>query len=156
MFGFAASLTEPAASPARGVCSGKSRRIGNGGPDTRDPRNKDLRVRTASSAVGPEALRQRASLVSKRNFPSGFERKAISIFVWPACVLVQTGPAPIYWTPDGQKLAAMRPVGPLRPHRKVTPGSAGVTHSQEFSCQKNWLSPRPPTNGGSRFLKKVS
>jgi hypothetical protein len=69
---------------------------------------------------------------------------------------VQTGPAPIYWTPDGQKLAAMRPVGPLRPHRKVIPGSAGATNSQEFSCQKNWLSPRPPTNGGSRFLKKVS
>ena len=113
-------------------------------------------MRTASSAVGPEALRQRTSLVSKRKSPSGFERKAISISVWPACVPVQTGPAPIPRTSDGILRAAMRPVGPLRPHRKVIPGLAGLTNSQEFSCQKNWLSPRPPTNGASRFLKKVS
>jgi hypothetical protein len=105
-------------------------------------------VRTASSAVCPEALRQRASLVSKRNFPSGFERKAISLSVWPACALVQTGPAPIYWTPDGQKLAAMRPVGPLRPHRKVTPGSAGVTTVRSFHVKRiGYLRGLPRTAG---------
>jgi hypothetical protein len=73
--------------------------------------------------------------------PSGFESKATHLQVW---------------TSDGQKLAAMRP---------VDPGSAGVTHDvdcsavaheKEFSCRKNWLFPRPPTNGASRFSKKVS
>jgi hypothetical protein len=37
MFGFAASLTELAASPAQGVCSGKSRRVGNRGPSNPGP-----------------------------------------------------------------------------------------------------------------------
>src|SRR5258708_28660464 len=64
--------------------------------------------------------------------------------------------APIFGNSDGLKLAAMRPVGPGQsgPAQKGDPGRAGVTH-KEFSCRKNWLFPRPPTNGGTRFIEKV-
>jgi hypothetical protein len=37
---------------------------------------------------------------------------------------------------------------------KDDPGLAGFAQ-KEFSCQKNWLFPRAPMNGGSRYLKKV-
>ncbi len=110
-------------------------------------------MRTASSAVCPGSSRQRvtrnsSSLERQRthfavghsgsagNRPSAFEQLAASLQVSRSCVPVLPGPAPLFRTYLGQKLAAMRP--------------------KEFSCRKNWLSPRPPTNAGSRFSKKVS
>jgi hypothetical protein len=39
--------------------------------------------------------------------------------------------------------------------QKDDPGRAGLAQ-KEFSCLKNWLSPRAHMNGASQFLKKVS
>ncbi len=124
-------------------------------------------MRTASSADRPASFRRRTSLVRLRNHllsgsdllganPSGFERQATSLQVWPACPGFNRDGA-FFWNSDGLKLAAMRPAGPGQAGsaQKGDPGYAVVTH-KEFSCRKNWLSPRPPTNGGSRFSKKVS
>ena len=125
-------------------------------------------MRTASSAVRPGSTRRRTSLERLRNhlvsgpgvagiIPSGFERQATSLRVWPTCVPAVPGQAPISWTSDGQKPAAMRPVNPGETGiaQKGGSGVAAATY-KEFSCRKNWLSPRPPTNGGSRFSKKGS
>src|SRR6202011_1287716 len=109
------------------------------------------RVRTASSVVCLAVSRQRINrssenLASQRIVFDGsglsganasrFERRTVSQHVCSTWVRVYPGPAPLFRAAGGQKLAAMRP--------------------KEFSCRKNWLSPRPPTNEGSRFSKKVS
>src|SRR6267154_3960435 len=160
MSGFAASSTDLAASAVRRLCFSGAHRKRNCNVDPGSAgiaRKKDFRVRTASSADRPASFRRRTSLERLRNFlPSGFERQATALLVWPR-VPVSTGMAPIFGNSDGLKLAAMRPVGPGQsgPAQKGDPGRAGVTH-KEFSCRKNWLFPRPPTNGGLRFLKKVS
>src|SRR2546427_2707244 len=120
---------------------------------------KDFRVRTASSADRPARFRRRTSLDRLRNVssdggrnaanPSGFERQAISLQVWPTCIPASPGAAPIFGNSDGHKLAAMRPVGPGQAGaaQKGDHDQVGVTH-KEFSCRKNWLFPRPPTNRG--------
>jgi hypothetical protein len=119
---------------------------------------KDFRVRTASSADRPAFFRRRTSLVRlRKSFPSGFERQATSLQVWPTCSGFNRDGAPIFGNSDGHKLAAMRPVGlgQAGTAQKGDSGRAGITH-KEFSSRKNWLFPRPPTNGGSRFSKKAS
>ncbi len=129
---------------------------------------KDFSVRTASFADRPARFRRRTSLDRLRNHfvsgpdlvvadPSGFERQATFLQVWPTCFPALPGAAPNFGNSDGQKLAAMRPVGPGQAGaaQKGDSGHAGITH-KEFSCPKNWLFPRPPTNGGSRFSKKAS
>src|SRR5258706_2418871 len=110
-------------------------------------------VRTAPAAACPGDSRQpvtrnSSSLERQRTHvvvgnpgtagdrPSAFEHRAASLQVSQTCAPVRSGKAPLFRTHLGQELAAMRP--------------------KERSCRKNWLSPRPPTNAGARFSKKVS
>src|SRR5213075_1159835 len=66
---------------------------------------KDFRVRTASSADRPLRFRRRTSLERlRKSLPSGFERQATSLRVWPTCVPALPGAAPIIGNSVGQKL----------------------------------------------------
>jgi hypothetical protein len=143
-------------------------------------------VRTASSAVCPSRQRtglvsKRKCSVSTDPgvsgiHPSGFVRTGIiSQKVSPTYPRFTRGRL-LFRTPAEPKLAAMPSGGsaligatqcelPGLPAtrcglsgntQKGGTGLAGAAHNEEFSCRKNWLSPRPPTNGGSRFWKKVS
>src|SRR5439155_943301 len=89
--------------------------------------------------------------------PSAFERPATSLPVLSTCVAALSGGAPVFANSGGHTLAVMLPgsLGQAGAAQKGDSGCAGITH-KEFSCRKNWLFPRPPTNGESRFLKKVS
>src|SRR5215472_9861832 len=107
-------------------------------------RKKEFTLRIASSAVTPGASRQRPSLDSmgfqqyeSRTLASlsGFERHAATSLLSPAC-------------PGADRDGAL-------PWTSVLEGPAAV-HPKEFSCRKNWLSVRPPMNGGSPSWKKVS
>src|SRR5271155_200905 len=167
MYGSAASLTELAASPddvpwlKQKVRTGKKVK-----PTARQPQVRKISTsRTASSAVCPVA-RQRTSLDSQRiQLPSRFDRRATSLGVCPARVSLPTKRHYLVRTPDGQSLAAMRAGvgltgaaqqgGRTASAHQDDPGTAGLAQ-KEFSCQKNWLFPRPPMNGGSRLWKKVS
>jgi hypothetical protein len=170
MYGSAVSLTEPAASP-RDVPEllQKGRTGKKVKPTARQSQVRKISIsRTASSAVCPVA-RQRTSLDSQRNqLPSRFDRRATSLGVCPARVSRPTKHHYLVRTPDGQSLAAMRAGAGLAGAAqqlskggrtafdlKDGPGDAR-TAQKEFSCQKNWLFPRPPMNGGSRLWKKVS
>jgi len=94
-------------------------------------------VRTASSADRPARFRRRTSLDRLRNVfsdggrqaanPSGFERQAISLQVWPTCVPAFPGAAPIFGNSDGQKLARCVLSVPAKPgpHRRVIPAMPG-------------------------------
>src|SRR5271163_4328155 len=168
MYGSAVSLTEPAASP-RDVP--ELLRMGRTGkkvkPTARQSQVRKISIsRTASSAVCPAASRQRTSLDSQRiQLPSRFDRRATSLGVCPARVSLPTKHHYLVRTPDGQSLAAMRAGvglagaaqqgGRTASAHQDDPGTAGLAQ-KEFSCQKNWLFPRPPMNGGSRLWKKVS
>jgi hypothetical protein len=143
-------------------------------------------VRTASSAVCPSRQRTGLVSKRKRFVntdpgvsgihPSGFVRTGIiSQKVSPTYPRFTRGRLFVR-TPVEHKLAAMQSGGsdligatqcdvPGLPAtrrslsgntQKGGSGSAGAAHNEEFSCPKNWLFPRPPTNGGSRFWKKVS
>src|SRR5260370_13934559 len=91
---------------------------------------KDFRVRTASSADRPARFRRRTSLDRLRNVfsdggpdpvgakPSGFERQATSLQVWPTSLPAFPAAAPVFGNSDGHKRAATRP---------VAPGQAGAT-----------------------------
>jgi hypothetical protein len=167
MYGSAASLTELAASPddvpwlKQKVRTGKKVK-----PTARQSQVRKISTsRTASSAVCP-VTRQRTSLDSQRiQLPSRFDRRATSLEVCPARVSPPTKHHYLVRTPDGQSLAAMRAGvglagaaqqgGRTASAHQDDPGAAGLAQ-KEFSCQKNWLFPRPPMNGGSRLWKKVS
>src|SRR5437016_1342784 len=163
MFGFAALSTDrpraPRGIPAASECAGEVMsnepllvshevtRITDLG-QARVTGSRIFRVRTASSAVRPASSWQRANLdIPRTSFSSGFDHQAVSLSVCPASFPFVPGGLSVFWARDGQKLRAMRP--------RADSGQAGVPF-KELSCQKNWLSPRPPTNGGSRFWKKVS
>ncbi len=131
-------------------------------------------MRTASSAVCPS--RQRTGLVSKRKcsvstdpgvsgiHSSGFVREGIiSQKMSPTYPRFTRGRLFVR-TPVEHKLAAMQSGGSdligatqcdvsglSGNTQKGGSGSAGAAHNEEFSCRKNWLFPRPPTNDGSRF-----
>src|SRR5277367_4740105 len=171
MFGSAASLTEPAASP-RDVP--ELLHMGRTGQEYKSTASqsqvrKISTSRTASSAVRPAAYRQRTSLDSQRiQLPSRFDRRAASLEVCPARVSLLTKQTYLVRTPDGLMLAAMRAGAGLAGAAqqlskggrtafdlKDGPGNAR-TAQKEFSCLKNWLFPRPPMNGGSRSWKKAS
>src|SRR5271154_6198175 len=170
MYGSAASLTEPAASP-RDVP--ELLQMGRTGkkvkPTVQQSQVREISIsRTASSAVCP-AVRQRTSLDSQRiQLPSRFDRRATSLGVCPARVSLPTKQTYLVRTPDGQSLAAMRAGaglavaaqqlskgGRTASDLKDGPGDAR-TAQKEFSCLKNWLFPRPPMNGGARLWKKAS
>jgi hypothetical protein len=182
MSGFAASSTRRFASAERSACSWeKPRRFFK----LRNSRVIASSAACPGS-TRQRLTRNSTSIDSKRNYvvrdpgtagllPSGFERKGISLYDSmynsPSCASASLTPEsrrPRYsrnplsassrrCVPLGLFSAARIPGSGLTGASQTRdPGLAGVTQDKEFSCRKNWLFPRPPTNGGSRFWKKVS